>query len=101
VRLHGVIKLQKTPPFFVRSQSMVYSVSSRLRRQISLLWNELLLRRAELEEWPLLRLGLHPPDWKFSKIRLHALKSASQSSRNRYPMTYGCWVQATKQQSEL
>jgi predicted deacetylase len=95
-RLHGVLDLRTNPPAFFRSQSMVYSVSSAWRRRISLLWNELLLRRAEQRKWPLLRLGLHPPDWSFSAIRQHALASASAASRRREVMTYGRWIDAHK-----
>ncbi|MBX9577043.1 MAG: polysaccharide deacetylase family protein [Chthoniobacterales bacterium] len=92
-RLHGVIDLRKKPPGFYRSQSMVYSVSSGWRRQVSLIWNEFLFRCAEQREWPLLRLGLHPPDWKFCQIRKHALAAVSRAVMKRSVMTYFQWMQ--------
>jgi predicted deacetylase len=91
-RLHGVIDLEKNPAAFFPSQSMVYSVSSAWRRQVSLIWNELLFRWAEQREWPLLRLGLHPPDWKHSAIRKQALAVVSRASKKRSVMTYNNWA---------
>lgn len=95
-RLHGIIDLRKKPPIFYRSQSMVYSVSSAWRRRVSLIWNEFLLRLAEHEAWPLLRLGLHPPDWNYPAIRKHALKAASQAMSQRVTMTYHQWIEKNR-----
>lgn len=72
------------------SQSMVYSPRSALRRFISLLWNELLFNAAK--KWSLLRIGLHPPDWKYQGIRKHALFSIRRAVSNRSVMTYREWV---------
>jgi len=94
-RLHGVIDLRKAPPIFHRSQSMVYSVSAAWRRGLSLLWNEFLLRRAERKVWPLLRLGLHPPDWRHPAIRKHALAVVSRVMQRRVVMTYAEWMKKT------
>jgi predicted deacetylase len=91
-RLHGVIDLEKSPSAFHRSQSMVYSVSSAWRRQVSLVWNEFLLRRAEQQQWLLLRLGLHPPDWKYCAIREHALSAVKRAMSKRVAMNYQEWV---------
>ena len=91
-RLHGVIDLKKDAPTFFKSQSMVYSVSSAWRRRVSLIWNEFLFRWAEQREWPLLRLGLHPPDWKFCQIRKHALSAVGRAVMKRSVMTYSDWV---------
>lgn len=92
-RLHGVIYFQKNSFMFFRSQSMVYSVSSAWRRQVSLIWNEFLFRRAEQREWPLLRLGLHPPDWRYPSIQKHALLTVSRAIKKRKAMTYQSWMQ--------
>lgn len=46
---------------FVPSQSLVYSPRNAWRRTCSLGWNALLARR--LRRSPLMRLGLHPPDF--------------------------------------
>ena len=92
-RLHGVIDLRKKPPGFYRSQSMVYSVSSEWRRRVSLIWNELLFRWAEQRDWPLLRLGLHPPDWLYSVIREHAFSTLRRATIRRSVTTYFQWMQ--------
>lgn len=72
------------------SQSMVYSPRSVPRRAISLLWNELLFHYAK--KWPLLRIGLHPPDWNYPAIRQHALSSTTRALKKRNAMTYREWV---------
>lgn len=90
-RLHGVIDLRLNPPAFHRSQSMVYSVSAPWRRWVSLIWNEFLFRLCEYQEWPLLRLGLHPPDWNYPAIRNHALVAVNRAVVKRAAMTYEQW----------
>jgi predicted deacetylase len=92
-RLHGVIDLQKEYPALHRSQSMVYSVSAAWRRWVSLFWNEFLFRCSEQRAWPLLRLGLHPPDWNYSAIRHHALSTVAQTIKKRKVVTYQEWTQ--------
>ena len=92
-RLGGVIDLRGSPSTFYQSQSMVYSVRSAWRRQISLLWNEILFRYAQKKKWSLLRLGLHPPDWKYDSIRHHALTTVQRALQDRELMTYQCWLQ--------
>jgi len=94
-RLHGVIDLRNNSPTFFRSQSMVYSVSSAWRRRVSLIWNEILFRWAKRRQWPLLRLGLHPPDWRYPAIQKHALAAASRAVMHRMAMTYGDWVKSS------
>ncbi len=91
-RLHGVIDLRKNPPTFLRAQSMVYSVSAAWRRFLSLGWNEFLFQLSERQAWPLLRLGLHPPDWKHSVIRKHALATVSKVMKRRVALTYANWI---------
>jgi len=73
-----------------RSRSMVYSVRSGWRRQVSLLWNELLLRM--LRTNPLLRIGLHPPDWEHDGIRRHLLRCVRTAALGRRVTTYGEWL---------
>lgn len=91
-RLKGVIDLRKDRPVFYRAQSMVYSVSAAWRRCMSLVWNEFLLRRSKQKKWPLLRLGLHPPDWNHPAIRKHALTTVSRVIEQRVAMTYADWI---------
>lgn len=93
-RLHGVVNLRtRSSRSFYHSQSMVYSVSSGWRRQISLLWNEFLLQLSVLQAWPLLRLGLHPPDWKHAAIRSHVLASVRKVIKQRQSLTYSLWIE--------
>lgn len=72
------------------SQSMVYSVRAGWRRAMSLAWNSLLLRM--LGDRPLVRLGLHPPDWKYPAIRDHARKCIARALAGREAMTYDDWL---------
>jgi predicted deacetylase len=72
------------------SQSLVYSVRAAWRRAMSLGWNSLLLRA--LGDRPLVRVGLHPPDWKFPAIRDHARKCISRALATREAITYEDWL---------
>jgi hypothetical protein len=72
------------------ARSMVYSVRAGWRRGVSLLWNELLFR--SLKNAPLLRIGLHPPDWDHAAIRSHILQSLRQAVALRQVMTYQDWL---------
>ncbi len=72
------------------SQSLVYSVRARWRRVVSLGWNSLLLR--SLGDRPLVRVGLHPPDWKYPAIREHARKCIARALATRVAMTYEDWL---------
>jgi len=83
-RLGGVIDLAtgKTHP----SQSMVYSVRSEWRRQVSLLWNSSLYRR--LEANPLLRIGIHPVDFDHPTIWEQIRTKVSEALTQRQATTY-------------
>jgi len=72
------------------SQSLCYSVRAPWRRACSLVWNEVLL--AWLGYRPLIRIGLHPPDWEYPAIRRHALRCIKRALVGRTPMTYDQWV---------
>lgn len=72
------------------SQSLVYSVRAAWRRGTSLAWNSLLLRA--LGDRPLVRVGLHPPDWDHAAIRRHALKCLARALASREAMTYEDWL---------
>ena len=74
------------------SQSLVYSVRSGWRRGASLAWNSWLASR--LRGNPLMRLGLHPPDWRHARIKEHALRLASEGARARQVVRYRDWVGA-------
>jgi uncharacterized protein len=72
------------------SQSLVWSVRAGWRRVLSLWWNALLARR--LWGAPLLRIGLHPPDWKHGRIRQQALGLIGAALAGREAITYEDWL---------
>ena len=87
-RIASVIDCKKGREFSARS--MVYSVRAPWRRGISLLWNELLFHG--MKKAPLLRIGLHPPDWEHEAIRRHVLACIRLSAREREVTTYRKWL---------
>lgn len=72
------------------ARSMVYSVRAPWRRAVSLFWNETLFHT--LRRTPLLRIGLHPPDWEYPAIRRHALECIRRAALEREVLTYGKWL---------
>ena len=72
------------------SQSMVYSVRNTWRRLASLAWNTRLLRR--LRSNPLLRVGIHPPDFQHAAIWGQIRRSISSALEDRVPLTYEQWL---------
>jgi len=76
------------PP--VATQSLVWSVRASWRRACSLAWNAFLFRR--LSHCRVLRIGIHPPDWKFPPIRRQILNLCRRALAERQPMTYENWV---------
>jgi predicted deacetylase len=90
VRLGGVIDLADGGGS-AHSQSLVYSVRSGWRRAISLRWNPFLYAR--LSGNPLLRVSLHPPDFKYPDVWRQAIGLIRDAvDSGRVPMTYGEWV---------
>lgn len=87
-RIGGLIDCREGRTFPARS--MVYSVRSPWRRSVSLLWNEVLFHA--LRRSPLLRIGLHPPDWDHEPIRRHILACIRSAARERRVTTYGEWL---------
>jgi hypothetical protein len=84
-RIATVIDYERGEEFATRS--MVYSVRAAWRRLLSLLWNEALFHA--LKTAPLLRIGLHPPDWQHEAIRRHALACIARAAATREVTTYG------------
>lgn len=80
------------------SQSLVYSVRAAWRRIVSLGWNEFLLRK--LGDRALVRVGLHPPDWKYPAIRRHALDCIRRALAGREAMTYDGWLRRQRAASD-
>lgn len=87
-RIGEVIDCKERRSFHARS--MVYSVRAPWRRGFSLLWNEFLAKR--LKSAPLLRIGLHPPDWDHQSIRDHALACIRRAVEKRRVTTYARWL---------
>lgn len=77
-----------------QARSVVYSVRSAWRRGVSLLWNEALFHA--LGNSPLLRIGLHPPDWEHEAIRRHAMNCIRKAAAERQVTTYGEWVRGMR-----
>ncbi|MEX1045019.1 MAG: polysaccharide deacetylase family protein [Chthoniobacterales bacterium] len=89
-RLAGVLDLRSGA--WTASQSLVWSVRSGWRRTVSRGWNAWLARR--LRKNPLVRLGLHPPDWKYPAIKTQALRLARELSADRRVVRYRDLVKA-------
>jgi predicted deacetylase len=87
-RLGGVRDLRSGA--WTASQSLVWSVRSGWRRTVSVGWNTYLAAR--LRKNPLARLGLHPPDWRYDKIRAQALRLAGEGVTDRAVERYRDWV---------
>lgn len=68
------------------TQSLVWSVRAGWRRTISLGWNAFLFQR--LKSNPIMRIGLHPPDWDHPKIRRQILNLTSAALVEREAITY-------------
>ena len=72
------------------ARSLVWSVRAHWRRICSLAWNRglfLALRNA-----PLLRIGIHPPDWDYPAIRSQILGLAGAALARRQAITYQQWL---------
>ena len=76
------------------SQSLVWSVRAAWRRMVSLWWNAALLRR--LQAAPLLRFGLHPPDWDHPTIREQILGLLRETLAGREAITYEEWLERSR-----
>jgi uncharacterized protein len=73
-----------------RARSLVWSVRAGWRRVCSLAWNAALF--SSLKNSPLLRIGIHPPDWNHRTIRAQILKQIRAALADRDAMTYQQWL---------
>jgi predicted deacetylase len=73
-----------------RFRSLVWSVRARWRRVCSLAWNRALFFATKSS--PLLRVGIHPPDWEHSVIRRQILSLTRAALADREAMTYQQWL---------
>ena len=87
-RLGSIVDLANGRTF--HSQSMVYSVRNGWRRSTSLAWNALLYAR--LRPTPLMRIGIHPPDFTHPAIWRQILRNISGALEERAPITYHDWI---------
>ena len=79
-----------------RARSLVWSVRASWRRVCSLAWNHLLA--ITLRNAPLLRIGIHPPDWDHPAIRNQILSITSAALAGRRAMTYHRWLASMRGQ---
>ena len=79
-----------------KARSLVWSVRAAWRRMCSLAWNGLVA--GALREAPLLRIGIHPPDWDHGTIRGQILHLTSKALAGRRAMTYQQWIATTRGQ---
>lgn len=87
-RLGSVVELQTSRVW--QSQSLVWSVRSSWRRQVSRAWNELLFRRLAANS--LLRISIHPVDLRHAQIWRQIRELVSRASADREPLTYHEWL---------
>ena len=87
-RLGSVVDLQSGRVF--KSQSLVWSVRSGWRRQLSRAWNALLFRR--LAANPLLRISIHPVDLRRPQIWRQIRALITRALADREPLTYHEWL---------
>ena len=87
-RLRTVRDLRSGDVF--RARSLVYSVESNWRRTCSLAWNAAMA--GLLKSRPLVRLSIHPPDYKHAAIWRQILEILDKMGRIRSATTYQDWV---------
>jgi len=86
--LRDIVDLRSNENF--PSRSLVYSVRNSWRRKVSLAWNAALSRA--LENKPLLRLSIHPPDYSHPAIWRQIVDLVSAMAPVRTPTTYQDWI---------
>ena len=86
--LRNVVDLRAHETFPARS--LVYSVRNGWRRATSLAWNAALSRA--LNNSPLLRLSIHPPDYSHPAIWRQIVDFVKAMAPVRTPITYQDWI---------
>ena len=87
-RLGSVLDLQSGATH--RSQSLVWSVRSGWRRQVSRAWNAFLFRRLKTRR--LLRVSIHPVDVEHAAIWKQIRELVARALAEREPLTYEAWL---------
>lgn len=95
-RLGNVLDLRTGRTF--ASQSLVWSVRSAWRRQMSLAWNALLFKR--LTANPLMRISIHPVDLRHSKVWQQIRELITRALAEREALTYLAWLGKVRSESE-
>ena len=72
------------------SRSLVWSVRAGWRLACSIVWNAALEKAGAAS--PLLRVGVHPPDWEHPTIRKQILQIVGRALACREAMTYEGWL---------
>jgi predicted deacetylase len=72
------------------SRSLVYSVRTQLRRNLSRAWNAALFRRCKFS--PLLRISVHPPDLDYPRVWKQITRFVRAAAQERTVTTYGDWI---------
>ncbi len=75
----------------LRSQSLVWSTRAPWRALTSLVWNRCLALR--LARAPLIRIGIHPPDFKHPRVWTQIQRLTAESSRGRKCLSYQKFVE--------
>lgn len=77
-----------------RARSLCWSVRAAWRRLCSLGWNALVLRREGRR--PLVRIGIHPPDWDHPAIRRQILGLTRAALAGREAISYDRWLSSAR-----
>lgn len=72
------------------ARSIVYSVRTGWRRAVSPVWNAALYRM--LENQPLLRINIHPPDYSYPAIWRQIVELIEKAAKTRTVITYQDWI---------
>jgi hypothetical protein len=94
-RLRSVLDLRSGHSFSARS--LVYSVRNGWRRSVSLAWNRTLLQT--MSDHGLLRLSIHPPDYKFPDIWAQIERFIGEVKETRTATTYRDWIAEQRSQA--
>lgn len=87
-RLRSVRDLRHGHTYAARS--LVYSVRTPLRRNLSRVWNAALFRRCKFS--PLLRISVHPVDIDYPRVWRQITRFVRAAAADRTATTYGDWV---------
>lgn len=72
------------------AQSLVYSVRTPMRANLSRAWNAVLFRRCKFS--PLLRISIHPVDVEHPRVWRQITRFVRSAALERNAMTYGDWI---------